>query len=175
MTTASPPAPGDTWIETLVTHKAGPAVVVIDGRPHHAAAAASAAGGAEFGHIVVAMPVDQAFAQSVSEATQDDVILLSTNVLASTLRESENPWGSLQAWRESGGRQDQATDVTIGSRQFAAQEVLLSERPELAAIVAKSRDDAAAPFVHLQTTLLGIAAVCVAVAIAGAYWIARSV
>jgi hypothetical protein len=134
--TATPPAPGDTWIETLVTRQAGPAVVAIDGRPHHAAAAASAAGGVEFGHIVATMAIDPSFAQALSEATQDEVVPLGTGLLASTLRGSQNPWQSLQAWREAGGRQDRATGVTIGTDRFAAREVLLSTAPELGAVIA---------------------------------------
>jgi hypothetical protein len=172
--TASPPAPGDTWVEALIAQDSGPAVVTIDGRPHHAAAAASAAGGAEFGHIVATMPVDPSFAQTLSEETQDDVVLLGTGVLGSTLRESRNPWESLQAWREAGGRQDQATRVTIGHERFAAQEVLLSSGPELGAILAKSQDEATAPFRRLQTTIIAIAAACAMLAVAGALWIARS-
>ena len=173
--TASPPAPGDTWVETLIERSSGPAVVTIDGRPHHAAAAASAAGGAEFGHIVATIPVDPSFAQTLSEETQDEVVLLGTGVLGSTLRGSRNPWESLHAWREAGGRQDRATTVTIADEQFAAQEVLLSSGPEIAAILAKSQDQAAAPFRRLQTTIIGIAAACAALAIAGAFWIARSI
>ena len=175
MSTPTPPAPGDTWIETLITRRSGPEVVTIDGQLHHAAAAASAAGGAQFGFVVAAMPVDQGFAQELSEATQDEVVLLATGVLASTLRASQNPWGSLQAWREAGGRQDRAIDATVGGQRFAAQEVLLSTNPELGAVVVKSRDEAAAPFHQLQTTVLAIALGCVVLAVAGAFWIARAV
>jgi diguanylate cyclase len=173
--TASPPGPGDTWIDTLITRKASPGVVSIDGRPHHAAAAASAAGGVEFGYVVATVPVGPTFAQALREATQDEVVLLGSGVIASTMRDSQNPWGSLQAWREAGGRQDRSVRVTIGNERFAAQEVLLSARPELGAVVAKSHDEAAAPFRQLQSTLIGIAAFCAALALAAAFWIARAV
>jgi protein kinase-like protein len=169
---AVPPAPGDTWIDTLVTRNAGPAVVTIDGRLYHAAAAAADAGGNTFGYVVAALPVDQQFARDLNDATQDDVVLLADGVVASTLR-GETPWRSLQDWRGAGGGVDRTMEVAIGARRFDAQEVPLSARPPLAAIVARSRDDAAAPFRRIQNGLLVIALIGIAVAAGGAYWIAR--
>ena len=173
MATATPPAPGDTWIETLITRKGGPAVVALDSRPHHAAAAASAAGGVEFGYVVATTPIGSPFAESLSEATQEEVVLLGTGVLASTLRESQTPWPSLQAWREAGGRQDDVSSLSIGTERFAAQEVVLSTGPELSAVIAKSQDDAAMPFRRFQTTILAIGAACAMLAAAAALWVAR--
>jgi Protein kinase domain len=172
MATASPPAPGDTWIETLITRKGGPAVVALDGRPHHAAAAASAAGGVEFGYVVATTPIGAPFAESLSDATQEEVVLLGSGVLASTLRESQTPWPSLHAWRGAGGRQDRVSTLSIGSERFGAQEVVLSTSPELAAVIAKSQDDAT-PFRQFQATIVAIGAVCAVLAAAAAFWISR--
>lgn len=169
----APPAPGDTWIDTLVTKNAGPAVVTIDGRLHHAASAASDAGGNTFGYVVAALPVDQQFARALSDATQEEVVLLADSVVASTLRASETPWRSLQDWRAAGGQTDRTMEVDIGARQYDAQEIALSAQPPLAAIVAKSRDDAAAPFRRIQNGLVLIALIGIALAVGGAYWIAR--
>jgi hypothetical protein len=169
---AAPPAPGDTWIDTLVTKNAGPAVVTIDGRLHHAAAAAADAGGNTFGYVVAALPVDQEFARVLKDATEDEVVLLADGVVASTLR-GETPWRSLQGWRSAGGRVDRTMDISIGARRFDAQEIPLSAQPGLAAIVARSRDDAAAPFRRIQNGLLVIALIGIAVAVGGAFWIAR--
>jgi hypothetical protein len=112
---AAPPAPGDTWIDTLVTKNTGPAVVTIDGRLYHAASAAA----------------------------------------------------------DAGGRTDRSLEISIGARRFDLQESPLSARPALAAIIAKSRDDAAAPYRQIQKGLLIIVLIGVAVAVAGAYWMAR--
>jgi len=174
-TSGAPAAPGDTWIEQLVARRGDPAVVSIEGRLHHAAAHASEAGGTVFGHVVAAIPVDEPFAQSLGEATQDEIVLLATGVLASTLRRSQVPWSSLQAWREAGGRTDRAMDVNIGSQRFAAREVTLSDQPPLAAIVAKSRDDAVAPFRRMQGGLIVIALLGVLAAFAAAAVMARSI
>ena len=81
-------------------------VVVLDGRPYHAAGAAAEAGGNVFGHVIAAVPVDEAFAHELREATQDEIVLLSANgVVASSFRGDDTPWPSLAAWRKAGGRQ----------------------------------------------------------------------
>ncbi len=171
----TPAAPGDTWIDQLVERRGDPAVVSIEGRLHHAAVHPSAAADTVFGYVVAAIPVDEPFAQSLGEATQDEIVLLATGVLASTLRGSQVPWSSLPAWREAGGRADRAMDVRIGSQRFAAREVTLSDQPQLAAIVAKSRDDAVAPFRRMQGGLIAIAIIGIVAAFAGAALMARSI
>jgi hypothetical protein len=171
----TPAAPGDTWIDQLVAKRGDPAVVSIEGRLHHAAVHPSAAADTVFGYVVAAIPVDEPFAQSLGEATQDEIVLLATGVLASTLRGSQVPWSSLPAWREAGGRADRAMDVRIGSQRFAAREVTLSDQPQLAAIVAKSRDDAVAPFRRMQGGLIAIAIIGIVAAFAGAALMARSI
>jgi hypothetical protein len=173
--TVAPPAPGDTWIATLLTANGGPAVVTIDGRLYHAARATSDAGGNTFGHVIAALAVDQEFARAVSDVTQDEVVLLADSVIASTLRGSQAPWTSLREWRDAGGRTDRTLAIEIGSRQFDAQEISLSTLPALAAIVVKARDDAGIPLRRVQNGLVVIGLISVAIALAAAYWIQRSV
>ncbi len=170
---AASQAPANDWIDALVTKNGAPSVVGVEGRLFHAAAAVSEAGGVVFGHVVAATAVDQAFAQSLREITQDEVVLLSTTVLGSTLRSSQAPWQSVQAWREQGGRADRPMDVTIGVQRFAAREVVLVEEPALSAIVAKSREEAVAPFSDIRTGLAIVALVWALIAIGGYLWMAR--
>ena len=128
-----------------------------------------------FGHIVAASPIDEGFAASLRDATQDEVVLLSdTGVLASTLRAGQTPWRSREEWRRAGGRLDGATEVSIGAQRFAAREVVLADRPALGAIVLKSRDEAMAPFRRIQDGVLVIGLLCAAVAAVGSLWIART-
>ena len=162
------------WIAAFV--KSGePTIVQMRDRPYHAAVAAADAGGNVFGHIVAATPIDDGFAASIREATQDEVVLLSdTSVLASTLRGGQTPWRSRDEWRRAGGRLDRVTEVSIGAQQFAAREVLLADRPALGAIVLKSRDEVIAPFRRIQNGVIAIGLLCAAVAAAGSLWIART-
>ena len=165
----------DEWIAALIDAPGEGTVVQMRDRPYHAAAATADAGGNVFGHVVGAIPVDDGFAASIREATQDEVVLLSnTAVLASTLRGSQTPWRSHDEWRRAGGGLDRATEVSIGAQRFAAREVVLADHPAVGAIVLKSRDEAIAPFRRIQTGVIVIGMLCVAVAAGGSVWIVRT-
>ena len=169
----APPAPSDTWMDALLTKDVGPTVVTIDGRLYHAARAVSEAGGNTFGHVVVAIPVDAAFGRLLADATQDEVVLLAGGVVATTLREGDTPWRSLQEWREAGGGTSGFTDASVGGRRYHAQEVALSAAPALSAIVARLRDDVTAPSREIQRGLPLVALASGALAVAAAWYAAR--
>jgi hypothetical protein len=164
---------GDTGIRALFEKRGEPAVIQTPGGPHHAAMAAADVGGTVFGYIVAVSPVDDAFAASIREATQSEVVLLSeTGVVASTLRGRQDAGRSLAEWQgifTASGR----PEVTIASRPFVARGVRLSDRPILDAILLASRDDATAPFRRLSSALLIVGLVFTAAAAAVALWIAR--
>jgi hypothetical protein len=150
-------------------------IVTLGGRPHHAAAAESEARGTVFGHVVAAVPVDVAFARAVAEATQDDVVLLAANqALGTTLRSGQSPWPSIAQWRAQGGRTDATVHVDVAGGRVAAREVVLQRDPPVSAVLLKSDEDALEPYRRLQQgiVLLGLAAI--ALAIAAAVWLTRS-
>jgi len=165
----------DDWLGALNAGNGAPAAVQMRNRPYHAAAAAAEAGGNIFGYVVAAMAVDDAFAAALREATQDEIVLLSGRALvSSTLRNGQAPWRSRDDWRRAGGRADRAVDVTIGTEQFAAREVVLAAEPPLSAVVLGSRDEAIEPFRRIQNGVLVIALVCVGLAATGILWIGRT-
>jgi protein kinase-like protein len=168
-------AANEPWIETLARAEE-PAVVEMRDRPYHAAAAVADAGGQVFGQVVGAMPIDGAFAATLRDATQDEVVLLSDRgVLASTLRAGQTPWRSRDEWRRAGGRPDGSTVVDIGVQRFTAREVVLADKPSLSAVILKSRDEAIEPFRRIQQGIVIIGLLAAAVAAAGSIWIARTV
>jgi Protein kinase domain/Double sensory domain of two-component sensor kinase len=163
------------WSAAVAQH-GEPTVLLVSGRPYHAASAAAEAGGKLFGYVVAAVPVDEEFARAISEATGDETVLLSQSaLLASTLTGGQAPWKSLEEWRQQGGRSDRATMLALGSRQFAAREVPLTESPPVSAVIAKSRDDALEPFRGIQGGLVAIGLVAVAAALAAGLWLSRAI
>jgi Protein kinase domain len=159
------------WLAAVADRPGEPSVVEVGGRPFHAAAAAAEAGGTVFGYVIAAMPVGESFAQELRDATQDEVVVLSENgLLVSTLRDTRIPWTSLKEWRQQGGRVDRVNDVRLGVRRFAAREVRLVEDPPLSVIVAKSRDEAVAPFRQIQMGLLAVGLLCAGACLAALYW-----
>jgi hypothetical protein len=165
---------GEEWLASLLATPGEGAVVIIGSRPYLAFAVASEAGGTIFGYLVAAAPIDQMFAEAVSEITQDEVVLLSRDeVLGSTFRAPQTPWRSLAVWRADGGRADRSIDVRIGLQRFTAREVTLTSEPPLSVLLLRSWDDAVGPYRRIERGLLAIGVVALAGAILGSVWLSR--
>jgi Protein kinase domain len=163
------------WAATLIERGGEPMIVEMRNVPFHAAAAVADAGGNVFGYVIGAAMIDDAFASSIRDVTQDEVVLLSDRgVVASTLRAGQTPWSSRDQWRRAGVGADRELELAIGGQPFAAREVVLSDRPGISAIVLKSRDEVIAPFRRIQNGVLLIGLLCAAIAAAGSLWIAKT-
>jgi serine/threonine protein kinase len=162
---------GDGWLAAInVADNAG-AVIAIDKRPYFAVGAASEAAGTIFGYIIAAEAIDQTFAQALSEATEDEVLLLSEQgVLASTLRDRETPWASLKAWQTNGGGTDRFINTRIGAQRYAAREVRLSTEPAVSIVIVKSRDDRRAPYGDIERGLVILGLIALSLVLLGGRW-----
>lgn len=147
-------------------------IVQVRDRLYHAAAAVADAGGTVFGVIVGLAPIDETFAASLRDATQEEVLLLSeTGVLASTIRGGV-PWRFRGDWRRVAGS-DSMAEVTLGADRMIAREVVLAEELGLSAIVLKSPDEASAMLRRIQNGVMLFGLLSLAGAAAGSFWIAR--
>jgi serine/threonine protein kinase len=156
----------DPWLDVTLAAPGEAAIVEIGKRPSVAVATALEAAGTIFGYLAAAEPLDQRFAQAVSEATQDGVVLVSDGaVLGSTLRSGQNPWPSLAAWRASGGSAGVPIETRIGADTYFAREVPLATRPAVSVIILRSRDEAFGPYDRVKTTVLVVLLVVVAATI----------
>jgi hypothetical protein len=164
------------WLAVVPAQSGEAAIVTVGGQPYHAAAAVSEAGGTPLGRIIAAAPADDTFAQTLSEATHDEVVLLTDGgITASTLRAGQTPWRSLQEWRGKGGSADRSTPLRIGVQRFAAREVALVNDPPFSAVIVKSRDEEAEPYQRIEYGLIVIGALCVLVALIGAVAFTKSI
>jgi serine/threonine protein kinase len=167
-------AGGDEWLPALLAAHGDGALVTIGSRPHIAVASPTEAGGTIFGYLVAAEPIDQTFADALSQMAHCDVVLLSkTDVVGSTLQSAAIPWRSLAAWRASGGAADRLIDVPIGSRRFAAREVPLANDPPVSVIVLNDEDEVLQPFRGIEARIILSGVVVLAAAIAGSVWLSR--
>jgi hypothetical protein len=171
-TTASADQPS---LARLLQQREGVSIVTLAGRPHHAAVAESEARGTVFGYIVAAAPIDTGFAQALSEATQDDVVLFGARqMLGTTVRGGRVPWNSLAEWHAAGGSAERTLHTTVEGRRVAVREVPLQRDPAVSALLVKSDEDAVAPYRRIQRAVLLAALVVVAAAIAGTWWATRN-
>jgi hypothetical protein len=173
--TDAPTASGDQpSLARLLRQRDGGAIVTLAGRPHHAAVAESEARGTVFGYIVAAVPIEAGFAQALSEATQDDVVLLGRQqMLGTTLRGGQTGWSSLDAWRAAGGSAERTLHAVIADRRAAVREVPLERDPAVSALLVQSDEDAVAPYRRIQRAVLLVGAFVLAAAIAGSWWATR--
>jgi hypothetical protein len=168
-------AAGEDWVAAVTTSPTEGTVLTVNDRPCFAVAVPSEAGGTIFGYIVAAEPINQTFAEALSEATQDEVVLLSDqNVLASTLRAVQTPWRSLQAWQADKGGSTGFVDVQIGPERYAAREVPLASDPAVSAIIVKSKDEAIGPYVRIQRGLVVIGVSALALVLLTSLWLSRT-
>ncbi len=172
---SSQPAAGEDWNAALAASKGEPSVVAAGDTHYHAASAAAEAGGQIFGYVIAAAPIDRAFAQALSDATRDDVILLSgSRVVGSTLRD-ELPWQSLGDWRRLVARPGESGEVRAGRERYVAREVSLVASPPLAAVLLTSRDEASEPYRRIQNGVVLIGVAAALAAILGSYWLTRTI
>jgi hypothetical protein len=173
--TATQPANDrDASFDALMAAQGDATIVAIGNRPSVAVAVALEAGSSVFGYLIAAEPLDQRFADVVSDATQDEIVLLTdAGVLASTLRTAQIPWPSLTAWRTSGGRPDDTVEVRIGAQLYAARELPLAKEPAVSAILVRSPEEALAAYPRMQRGLLLIELAVIVAAVAVALWLPR--
>lgn len=163
--------PGDAEAFDTLRRSPNGAVVHFGGRPHHAASMPAGVGDTIFGVIVAAAPVGDAFARSLGEAVEGDVLLLDAGGLrGSTVRDGTAPWRSLDAWRQDGGAPGSERAVRIGAQAFAAREIALVPDGELSAVVLTPEATAAA-YQRVRPGLLAIAGLVLLLGAALSWWL----
>jgi hypothetical protein len=171
---AQPDPASSAALAALAASQGEGAAILLGQRPHVAVAAVSEAAGTIFGYLVAAEAIDQSFAESLSDATQDEVVLLSPDrVLASTLRAVQTPWRSIADWRANASGGDRFLEVSIGRQRYAAREVALSAEPAVSEIIVKSRDEAVGSYVRIERGLGVIAITGLAVILLSSLWLSR--
>jgi protein kinase-like protein len=174
-TDATPGSADQPSLVRLLQQRDGGAVVTLAGHPHHAAVAESEARGTVFGYIVAAAPIDTGFAQALSEATEDDVVLLgSRQMLGTTVRGGQIEWSSLGAWRAAGGSTEGTLHAVVAGRRVALREAPLQQDPAVSALLLTSDDHALEPYRRIQRAVLFAALLVVAAAVAGSWWLSRN-
>jgi hypothetical protein len=163
------PERGPAWLAALVP-AGGTGLVEIGGRSFHAAVANAQAAGTIFGSVIAAAPVDDAFAQTLRDATESETVLLDPGGLAgASLRSGQVPWKSLEEFRTAGGAPGAALETRVGPARYRAWEVPLSADPTVAAVILASRDDVTTGYRRIQAGLMGIGGAAVLIVLAGGW------
>ncbi len=161
----------DRWIEPTRNGQSVFAEIDVDGVAHHATMEAAQAGGTFFGFILVAAPLDAAWAASLREASGQEIVLLGPRgVAGSTISAQRVPWRS-----PSDLPATPATwDANLGGERFQALAVPQAPASLVRVVSLQSRDVALAPYQRIQAGLLLLGLVTAGLGIAGSAFFART-
>lgn len=140
---------------------------------YHIAVAPAEAGGTVFGYIVAGAAIDDDFARSLREISNDDVVILGDTILGSSIPRDRLPWSSRVEWQgvltepefEMNGETYQAATAQFGREG--------GMRP--LAVLMQSRDLAIRPYRRIQAGLLILGLIAAATGIAVSAILARNI
>ncbi len=163
------------WIAPLRAGQPSRGQLVTDTGVYHAAAEVAEAGGVVFGVLLAGARLDDAFAQRLRNATNEEVIILSTTgPLGSTLPAGEVPWKNLRDWADQAGPAKGQRSVTIRGEEYAVHASPGSD-PSVLYLTLQSRDRALAPYRRIQGGLLALGLVVIGLGVGASAVLARTV
>ena len=163
------------WIEPLLAGQQPAGFIATPTGVYHAAAEAAVAGGTVFGFLLAGSRIDDAFAQRLSTATREDVIVLADDqLLGSTIAVEELPWKTGREWREVAASRSSPLPVAIAGEEYAVS-VRSGADAAITYATLQSRDRALAPYRRIQIGLLALGALAVGAGVAASALLARTV
>lgn len=165
------------WVRPALAGQTAEGLLAAPGGIYNAAAVPAEAGGTVFGCVIAGAGVDNAFARSLQDITQDEVILIGDRVLGSTFPGSSLPPWSRADWEVKAAGDTGHRVIELAGENFAVQSAPLGPAGEkrLLAVFLKSEDRSLAPFRRIQ---IGLVALGLFVALAGisvSFFLARTV
>ena len=165
------------WVRPAIENRVATGVMTASSGVFNAAVVPADAGGIVFGFVLAGSRIDHEFARSLRDVTQNEVAILSDDILGSTLPAAKLPWRSGQTWQTMLGQGQQRRVIEIeGERYIAAAVPLISGGEALPlAVVLQSRDRALAPYRRIQLGLLLLGLAAAVAGILASAMLARSV
>lgn len=165
------------WVRPALSGQPAAGILAAQGGIYNAAAVTAEAGGTVFGCVIAAGGIDNSFALSLREITQDEVTLIGDHVLGSTFAESALPPWSRAEWeaKVNGGNGQRIINIT--GEKFAAQAAPFGPAGEkrLLAVFLKSQDRSLAPFRRIQFGLVVLGFIAALAGISVSVFLARTV
>ncbi|MBK9240152.1 MAG: HAMP domain-containing protein [Acidobacteria bacterium] len=163
-----------TWIEPTLRGQPAGGYFTVDGRPFQGQLAAAVAGGTVFGFVMAAAPVDDDWASALKKASEQEIVILSTQgVAGSTLPRAQLPWRTSADFGADTGSAS-PLQVSIDGERYQAVGVASEGASPIRVVSLRSIDRALAPYRSIQLGLLLMGLVAAAAGIAGSAVFARS-
>lgn len=165
------------WIRPALAGRPATGILVTDSGVYNAAAVPAEAGGTVFGHVIAGSSIDDAFARSLRDVSQAEVVIVGDRVLGSTFPGAQTPQWSRSQWEAAAGTAGAHGIVEIAGEKYAALACPLGPEGGAGplAIMLKSHDRALAPYRRIQFGLVVLGLVAAAAGILGSAFFARTV
>ncbi len=161
------------WVRLSLAGQATSGVLATRRAVYNAAAVPVSAGGTVFGFVVAGASIDTAFARTLQDISQTEVIITGEDILGWTLPRSQLPWRSRREWEAVTNGRSMVVDI-VGETYVAVTMPLGPEGGPLV-VCLRSRDRALNPYRHIQLGLLGLALLVSIAGISGSALLARSI
>jgi class 3 adenylate cyclase len=163
------------WVQPLITGESATGILQTRHAFYNATAAPATAGGMVFGFVIAGSQIDDAFTKQLQDVSHDEVVILGSRLLGSTLPASDLPWRTRNDWEAatSGGKGQQA--VSVGGQTYVALAAALGGQGGPLAVCLQSRDRAIAPYHRIQYGLLVLALIVAVLGISASAVLSKSV
>lgn len=144
---------------------------------YHFAASAAEIDDEDLGIVIAAEKVTDSFANSLSDVSGSEVVIVADKVIAKSLSGLQVSWEDRREWESRVDDDKTSHEVDVNEETYIARSVLLgepeSERP--LAVLLQSYSAAMKPFLMIQYALLGLGIAAAAAGIAASALLARKI
>jgi class 3 adenylate cyclase len=143
---------------------------------YHLVRVPAEAGGTLFGYVTAGAPIDDGFARSLHEISNDDIVIVGETVLGSSVSRTTLPWQSHAEWEAAVGKDAPPRTINVDNENYAAVATLLGTESGLRPLIVimQSHDKAIAPYRRIQAGLLALGVIAAIVGIGGSAVLARN-
>jgi class 3 adenylate cyclase len=165
------------WVQPALANAVAVGHLVTRQGTFEAAVVPASANGIVFGFVMVAVPINDAYAAELKQKGNEDVVIAADRVLGSTLALADLPWQTQADWEGAMRAAGNLQTVQVGGESFTALPFFLhqAEEPRLLAVILQSRAKLLAPYRRIQFGLGILGIVIIGLGIAGSDILARSV
>ena len=162
------------WIAPILSGLNATGTLPTSGGTYHAAARPATAGGLIFCFVIAGSQIDDAFAASLRQNAEDEIVILGDEVIATTLPSDSLPWASRQDLDAPMGVEQ---PIDIAGEQYTARPVatVTTNEVEPLAVILRSVDRAMAPYRNIQVGLLVLGLLTAGAGVAGSVVLARGI
>ncbi len=162
------------WIQPILSGRNAAGILQTPSGTYHATARPATAGGLIFCVVIAGSRIDDAFAASLRQNAQDEIVILGDGVIATTLPANALPWGNRQ---DLDGTPGIEPFVDIAGERYTARPVrtVATDEVEALAIILRSVDRAMVPYRNIQIGLLILGLLTTGAGVGGSIVLARGI